>query len=363
MTNPYEIMHLNRIVARIDRQGRCRIFYPSFMPYNLYLEESNDFDALLNNMSNFYYWCSSRMLSLDRVHAKAILNSLGMRQAVTDRDRAEIALTYRCLTITDVFWVREFGEKITYEQVNLYDNHLSNALMDISLRGKQYTVNNKSIIRDVSTMGVYPKAWQRRDDGFYLFKDGTSNAVDREVIASSICQCFDVDQVVYTRGEFDGCPVSVSKNITSREYSIASIESFDIYCVNKERDTRRYIIRLDKKNYHMMNIIDYLVGNTDRHWGNWGVLVDNKNNKPRRLHALMDFNQAFNAYDTIEGANCQTGFGKRLSQCEAAVDGVKAVGLNQVKLIPGNVFSEIPEYAHMFEQRLALLKEIDSHIK
>ena len=25
----------------------------------------------------------------------------------------------------------------------------------------------------------------------------------------------------------------------------------------------------------MMNILDYLVGNTDRHWENWGLLVDN----------------------------------------------------------------------------------------
>lgn len=29
----------------------------------------------------------------------------------------------------------------------------------------------------------------------------------------------------------------------------------------------------------MMNIVDYLIGNTDRHWGNWGFLVNNANNK------------------------------------------------------------------------------------
>ena len=40
----------------------------------------------------------------------------------------------------------------------------------------------------------------------------------------------------------------------------------------------------------MMNILDYLVGNTDRHWENWGLLVDNETNRPIRLHDLMDFN-------------------------------------------------------------------------
>ena len=56
----------------------------------------------------------------------------------------------------------------------------------------------------------------------------------------------------------------------------------------------------------MMNIIDYLIGNTDRHWGNWSFLVDNRTNKPPRLFPLMDFNKAFQAYDTLEGSRCLT---------------------------------------------------------
>ena len=55
-----------------------------------YLEEERDFDTLINNMNNFYIWCASRVLSLDRKYAKEILNSIGMAQATTDRDRAKI---------------------------------------------------------------------------------------------------------------------------------------------------------------------------------------------------------------------------------------------------------------------------------
>ena len=64
----------------------------------------------------------------------------------------------------------------------------------------------------------------------------------------------------------------------------------------------------------MMNILDYLVGNTDRHWENWGLLVDNETNQPIRLHDLMDFNRAFQQYDTPEGANCLTVGKRHLSQ-------------------------------------------------
>ena len=102
-----------------------------------------------------------------------------------------------------------------------------------------------------------------------------------------------------------------------------------------------------------------LVGNTDRHWGNWGVCVKNSNNKPVSLHKLMDFNQAFSAYDTIEGANCLPPqvFGEYLTQKEAAVLGVKKIGLNQIKEIPEDCFRNLSEYQEMFKARLEVLKK------
>ena len=50
--NVLEIMHKNRRVAKIDMSGRCKIYYKSFMPYNLYLEEEEDIDTLVNNITN-----------------------------------------------------------------------------------------------------------------------------------------------------------------------------------------------------------------------------------------------------------------------------------------------------------------------
>ena len=54
----FDIMHKDRRVARIYEDGKCTISYPSFMPYNLYLENSDDFDSRIDNLNNFYYWCS-----------------------------------------------------------------------------------------------------------------------------------------------------------------------------------------------------------------------------------------------------------------------------------------------------------------
>lgn len=95
----YHIMHKDKIAATIDETGHCSLICPDFMPYNLFLEEKDDVDSLVNNVTNFNYWCASRMLTLDRKYAKEMLNSIGMMQAVTDRDRAKIALSYRCVSL------------------------------------------------------------------------------------------------------------------------------------------------------------------------------------------------------------------------------------------------------------------------
>lgn len=352
----YEIMHGEQMVAWVDTQGHCEILQAAFLPYQLYLDDTDEeIDTLVNNVTNFYYWCAVRMLTLDRQYAKEILNSIGVSQAVTDRDRAQIALSYHCLSLTDIFWVRQQGEAVTYKEVNLYENHLDNAFVDVSLRGKQMSVENQSLMRDLSTNGCFPKAWIRTEQGFLLLKDGGADAVEREVLASRICQCFRCQQVIYTESTFEGEKVSVSKIMTSQEYSIVSREAFEVYACNQELDPQAYILELDGYGYYMMNILDYLVGNTDRHWGNWGFLVDNRTNQPVSLHPLMDFNQAFRSYDTLDGANCQTVRPGVLTQREAALEAVQKIGLNQMQEVDADWFKGRPAVYEMFLERLAVL--------
>lgn len=354
----YHIMHGNRKVAGIHKNGTCRIYAKEFMPYNLYLEQTveDDIDLQIQNLENFYHWCASRVLTLDREYAKEIMNSIGASQAVTDKDRAEIALSYHSLSLMDVYWTKESDEHQSFEELNLFENHLESAFIDVSLRGKQMTIENRHLIADdLATQGCYPKAWIRRNDGFYLIKDGGEEPVEQELLASKICRCFRLAQVEYEEEFYDGQKVSVSRIITSPDYSIVPMEYFEIYCMNHEIDKMQFILKLDAYSYYMMNIMDYLIGNTDRHWGNWGLLVDNKTNRPVRLYDLMDFNKAFHAYDTIEGANCLTTVDRK-KQKEAAIEAVKKVGLNQIKEIDDSWFVD-EKVKNMFRQRLKILKE------
>ncbi|MBR5826687.1 MAG: hypothetical protein IKY78_06350 [Clostridia bacterium] len=356
----FDVMHKDRRVARVYEDGKCTINYPSFMPYNLYLESSDDFDSRVNNLNNFYYWCASRVLTLDRKYAKEILRTIGASQAVTDKDRAMIAVSYHGLTLTDVFWIRAAGEKIEFSELNLYNHSLSDAFADVSLRGKDITIQNSELIMtkdvagDVGTPGVAPKAWIRQNDDFYLMKDGDERDVEAELLASKIVGCFKIDYVPYEEDYFDGVKVSKCKIITSEDRSIVPYEFIDIYCVNREINKLKFVLKKDSYAYYMMNIVDYLIGNTDRHWGNWGFFVDNNTNKLQGLYYLMDFNKSFLSYDNIDGALCQTA-DRKITQREAAIEAVEKIGLNQISEIQEEWFSD-EKTKDMFMQRLDVLR-------
>ena len=360
----FTIMHKDRKVAAIREDGTCTIYAPSFMPYNLYLETADDLDTRLNNLNNFYYWCSSRVLTLDRRFAKEILSSIGAKQAVTDRDRAAITISYHGLSLTDVYWIKFNRENISFADLSLFRHSLSGAFADVSLNGRSLTVQNAELLKpndaagDIGTQGIAPKAWIRENGTFYLLKNGDERDVKAELLASKIARCFRAESVAYEPSTFEDKPVSRSRIITSEDASLVSMEAVDVYCVNHELDRDAFVLKKDAYAYHMMNLIDYLVGNTDRHWGNWGFLVSNDTNKLEKLYPLMDFNKSFLAYDTIDGARCQTS-SRKLSQREAAIEAVRAVGLNQIAEVEPEWFED-QATRDMFFRRLDTVKNADS---
>ena len=154
---------------------------------------------------------------------------------------------------------------------------------------------------------------------------------------------------------FENELVSISKIMTSQRYSLVTYAAYDVYCTNHDWNTLDKILELDAHGYYMMNILDYLVGNTDRHWENWGLLVDNETNQLIRLHGLMDFNRSFQQYDTLDGANCLTVGKRHLSQREAAMKAVDKIGRNQLCDIDKELFLEYRERLKIFGKRKNVL--------
>lgn len=340
------IMSKNNVLCEYDfKSGKAVI--RGKLPYGLYLEEGDEFDIRINNHINFEHWCASRVLSLDREYAKEILNSCALTQSSTDKDRAEIALKYNCLSLQDFFWIRKENEQ--WGNINLFNNSLGNTVVDIALRGRPLTVTNTMLIApDCSTAGVMPKAWVRREDGFYLYKGDVDGSVCKEVEASSILQMLGIPVLNYAYEEWEGERVASCKCFTSEDVGFVSAED---YVGDYSLET------VISDAYYFMNLADFLVGNTDRHWGNWGFLFNEEG--IQEYAPLMDFNHSFEAElntpclpEIIRGKQC--------TQFEAAIEALNHVDivfkdlsefkygsyvLERIKLLEGKINRElIPRY-------------------
>lgn len=288
----FKLMKQNTVTATInDKNGVCEILQEKDIPLDMFLESGEDIDTCVNNLQNFYSWCSDRLLSLDRVYAKAILNACGLTQSNNIRSRAYAALQYHALTLTDFYWVQSDKECLNWEQINLFENSLNNAVA-IALTGKPLTVQNAMLLApDCSTAGVAPKAWIREGDSVFLLKGNVGDSVQKEIEASQILAALGLLCVAYTRFVFQGTVISRCAIFTDKHTALVTAEQ---YSFNNDLSA---LLQMEDFSYayHLMNLSDYLTGNIDRHWGNWGFLLSDKNEmKPA---PLMDFNHAFEAVD------------------------------------------------------------------
>ena len=299
----YTIMLKDTKVCSIDyATGHVEFYNRNLIPFDLYFDDEDQ----QNNLVVFNWWCANRVLSLDREYAKALLNSCGLRQATTDKDRAAIALKYSCLSLKDFYWVA-ISESQQWSRINLFDNSLSNAIVDVALSGKNLTVTNAYLLAsDLSTDGVFPKAWYRSDSGLLLYKGDRNGSVDKEVQASRLLRQLGFNVLQYHKTIYHNQVVSVSKCFTSKD--VGYVTAGDL--------TQNYDFDVHYYEYDMMNLCDYLVGNVDRHQDNWGFLF----NDQRELIGfapIFDFNHAFEATtDTV----ClpEQLDGNTVTQCEVA---------------------------------------------
>lgn len=316
----------DKTVCSITARGRVQILIPELVPFDLYLEETEEFDMLLNNVLNFYWWCGNRVLSLDRTYAKNILNAAGLKQAKTDSERAKISLTFNCISLKDFYWVTESLED-TWDSYNLFARHLGD-IIDISLLGKNFTVTNTELVcNDISTDGVAPKAWVRANNEFYLYKGGDGKSAQNEVIASKALAELGFDVLDYELSSYHGVEVSKCLCFTNENTGFVTAGN---YCMNYE--LKELIEGSYKDAFWTMILCDYLVGNSDRHEDNWGFLFD-QNRMITGLCPIFDFDHAFEVKEEFLCLPLQLIGHKNVTMKEAACSAVKYLKIDVANLV------------------------------
>ena len=259
--------------------------------FNVYEENYQWLPYALKDVSKLNYlqyvnWAVNRVLLLDRVNTKKLLNICGISQS----NKYEIAKACRLLSIDDCFWLKGF-ENEKWECFNLRQNSLSSAVAQVALTGEYVTISGDVTTPEFTNQGLFPKSWKREGDNLFLYKRNLYAQESKiEVLCSNILDKLCIDHIKYEMVDNITCKCIC---MTNERLSRLNFGEFEEYSHNKGFSAIKWVLDNYPKQFKQMLIVDYLLANTDRHGGNWGFYISNDNNIIQGLHPLYDHNNAF----------------------------------------------------------------------
>ena len=221
-----------------------------------------------SNEESIRKWLKARTIPSNRAYVQNFLAKLGLNE----KDTKGIIDICKGLSLNDCYWVVDENFKGTFDSVNLYDNHFSRTLAYIAFTG--YGSSIRSTFRsspEFTTNGMLAKCWKRENGKILLYKSGTEGFV---------AEAMGLNAVEYNLRKYDGRLCSVCELFTNKEVSFVPISRLvSKGGINAVTD---YYKKLGDEYFDKlidMFVFDAVVCNTDRHFGNFGVLVDNYTNK------------------------------------------------------------------------------------
>lgn len=315
----YEIRHFNTPVLKFSAddgaESNIKVLWVTDKKHLLPLEMSGVSD------SDVATWIKHRTIPKNRAYVNSLLAAMGL----SPNRQMDIIKASKGLSLNDCYWVVEENFDGTFEKFNLYDNRFSRVLGLIAFTG--YGSDNPSGMTsspEFTTNGMLPKCW-RREGGIKLYKGGTEGASNTgnepysEFYASEIAKVIGVNAIPYTLSQWKSRLCSVCDIFTSKNLSFVPVARLvksggmkavrEFYSSLGEEFTRA----LDE-----MIIFDAVIFNTDRHYGNFGVLVDSKTNKIVAPAPLFDHgNSLFSLVgkDVLQSESAMTKYANTLLPC------------------------------------------------
>lgn len=237
-------------------------------------------------------WLKSRVIPKNREYVDQIL----ARSGLSHNDIMGIINVCKGLSLNDSYWVVEKGFEGKFADYNLYQNNFTRTLALIAYTG--YGSNSKKGFTsspEYTTNGMLKKCWRRDKGKIYLFKGGTSGAANTgnepysEYYAAQIAEAMGLHHIPYNLSKWKGTLCSTCELFTDIDTSFVPIYKFNQG--SSLTETSNYLKSLGQEFYDEfadMMIFDALICNTDRHAGNYGLLVDNKTNKPMKFAPIFD---------------------------------------------------------------------------
>lgn len=279
-------------------QGKLRNI-PDFSEIKTRYDDIQRQIAIRKNYDAVLSFLATRTLPISRENAKKIYGLFGFEQLQDDLSKAKIAIICRALSLQDNYWLKLEGDTVTWNEVNLRNKSLSEAVAQVALHGSSLTLQDKAEealhTPELTGQGAYAKAWKRYEDGLYLQKMGAKDPTEAriEVMVSNILDNCNVDHLPYRAGKSNDIYVCECKCMIDDNTVILSGMDFDTYCNVHGLDSRKEALKIDPEAIYKMWIVDYLISNRDRHGLNWGFFCNSDTMEILGCHPLYDHNNAF----------------------------------------------------------------------
>lgn len=240
-------------------------------------------------------WVTNRSAAKHREHVNKILEMCGGKTK-----SGFIALTH-CLSLTDTLWVKSNREDVSWKELNLYENNFDEVISRLSFDGNGlFGIQMSTTSPELTTDGSYDKCWLNEKDGIHLIKTGSYGARNTglepygEVLASQVFSKI-CNSIEYKLRRYDGRVVSDCKLFTNEEFGYKPISIFlkngVKYGLAETMDIYRQAGCEDA--FRRMIVADCITLNCDRHFGNFGFLVNNATFETSVLNPCFDFNMCF----------------------------------------------------------------------
>ena len=244
-------------------------------------------------------WLKHRSIPKNRAYVNTFLAKCGLN---VNRPMDVISVC-KGLSLNDAYWVTDAESKDTFAQCNLYENPFSRILAWTAFTGYGSSIRSTFMSSpEFTTNGMLPKCWRRINNKVYLYKGATSGASNTgnepysELYAYEIARQMGVHAIPYKIVKWKEKLCSVCELFTSKE--LAYVPVGRIVKKGGMRAVRAYYESLGPEFVQALNemiVFDAIICNTDRHYGNFGILVDSKTNQPAVPAPLFDHgNSLFN---------------------------------------------------------------------
>ena len=200
------------------------------------------------------------------------------------------------LSLNDTFWVCKADSSLTWAEVSLYTNTFSESISQTAFDGTIRETDLSALSPEFGTDGYYAKCWVRKEGGIQLYKIGSTHYEIEplsEFLASQLAAELCPNAVPYDLDFCHGKLISKCPLFTSERVGLVKTSTVFGGMEKPIPELLHFFAGIGAGDaFRRMCVLDALILNVDRHYGNFGVLFDTETMEIQGMAPVFDHNRS-----------------------------------------------------------------------